>query len=218
MTLPPMPIFPIDLYSRGTDMQYDRFKFTTADTYIHNYPDILDLKVNAASGIYDVAGVTNWRGGVMTKRVEFKDKLGLTSGPYVVFDFWDQKLLGVFEGGIDVQVPSHDTRVLLIHPAMNHPQLLGTARHISGSFSIDAQAWNESEKRLQGTSTTIEGTPYKLWIRVPRGFSASAARAVSSNRNVAVQKELSGELLTLVFAGQQDPVQWEVTFTREASR
>ena len=34
---------------------------TQADYYIHNYPEILDLKVNAAAGVYDVVGLTNWR-------------------------------------------------------------------------------------------------------------------------------------------------------------
>lgn len=218
MTLPPLPILPVDLYSRGTDMQYDRFRFTTADTYIHNYPDILDLKVNAAAGVYDVAGVTNWRSGVVSRKVSFAEKLGLSPGPYAVFDFWEQKLLGVFEGSIDVQVPPHDTRVLLIHPAQDHPQIMGTARHISGSYSIDMQAWDEAGYRLHGTSTTIAGALYKLWIRVPKGFRVSRAKAASGTREVPVQKELNGELLTLVFAGQPDPTQWEVTFTRENGR
>ncbi len=218
MTLPPLPILPVDLYSRGTDMQYDRFRHTTADTYIHNYPDILDLKVNAASGVYDVAGVTNWRSGAMTKKVAFADKLGLAPGSYAVFDFWAQKLLGVFEGSIDLQVEPHDTRVLLIHPALHHPQLMGTARHISGSFSIDEQAWDETKNRLHGTSTTIAGAPYTLWIRVPKGFSVSAAKAASGSGEVPVQKELNGELLTLVFAGQPGPVQWDVSFAPESGR
>jgi len=215
MTLPPLPILPVDLYSRGTDMQYDRFKSTTADSYIHNYPDILDLKVSAASGVYDVAGVTNWRSGVMTKRLTFANKLGLAPGPYAVLDFWNQKFLGVFEGSIDIPVQPHDTRVLLIHAALNHPQLLGTARHISGSYSIDKLAWDEAENRLHGTSTTIDGAPYTLWIRVPKGFKVPVARAASGSAEVPVRKGLSGELLTLVFAGQSGPVQWEVTFARD---
>ena len=62
-TLPTMPILPIDLFSRGTESKWDKFKHTTADDYIHNYPEILDLKVNAQSGVYDVVGLTNWRSG-----------------------------------------------------------------------------------------------------------------------------------------------------------
>src|SRR4029077_942926 len=136
----------------------DRFRYTTAETYIHNYPDILDLKVNAASGAYDVVGVTNWRHDLLHKRLSLSDQLGLPSGSYAVMDFWKAKFLGVFEGGIDVDVSSHDTEVLLIHPALDHPHLMGTARHISGSFSIDEQGWDSSANRLHGRSTTIPGT------------------------------------------------------------
>ena len=148
MTLPPLPIFPVDLYSRGTDMQYDRFKFTTADTYIHNYPEILDLKVNAPAGVYDVVGVTNWRSGTLSKKVSFSQKLGLAQGSYAVFDFWNRKYLGVFTNSIDVEVTAHDTRVLLIHPALDRPQLMGTSRHISGAYSIEVQNWDGPGKAI----------------------------------------------------------------------
>src|SRR5579884_4288872 len=60
-TLPTLPIVPVDLFSRGSDAQWDKFKHTQADYYIHNYPEILDLKVNGGSGVYDVVAATNWR-------------------------------------------------------------------------------------------------------------------------------------------------------------
>ena len=46
-TLPTVPILHVDLYSRGTASQWDEFKHTTPDDYIHNYPEVIDLKVNA---------------------------------------------------------------------------------------------------------------------------------------------------------------------------
>ena len=35
-----------------------------------------------------------------------------------------------------VEIEPHDTRVLLIHPLLNRPQLIGTSRHITGAYSI----------------------------------------------------------------------------------
>ena len=154
----------------------------------------------------------------MTRRLSFQDQLGLAPDRYAVFDFWNQKFLGIYEGGMDVQVASHDTAVLAIHPAEDHPQLLGTARHISGAFSIDAQAWDTTANRLSGRSTTIPGAPYKLWIRVPPGFSVRAARAESSHREIPVQMTRTGELLSLIVPGQQDSLNWEIEFAREAIR
>jgi hypothetical protein len=211
-TLPPLAIYPVDLFSRGTDMQYDRFKSTTADTYLHNYPEILDLKINAASGIYDVVGVTNWRSGDWTRHLDFGDQLGLPPGPYAVFDFWNEKLLGVFNQGLDVQVHAHDTAVLAIHPALEHPQLMGTSRHISGAYSIEAQEWNPGGNLLHGRSQTIPGSTYVLWVRVPAGFSLSGVTAKAGQMEVAVKTEQNGELLSLLLPGQQEAVDWRVNF------
>ena len=71
-----MPIMPIDLFSRGTDMNYGKFKHTNPETYIHNYPEILDLKVNAKSGVYDVVGLTNWRSRNGNPNAFFRGEVG----------------------------------------------------------------------------------------------------------------------------------------------
>ena len=213
-TLPPLPIVPLDLFSRGTDMLYDRFKYTTADTYIHNYPEVLDLKVSAASGTYDVVGVTNWRSGSQTRRISFQDELGLAPRRYVVFDFWNRKFLGVFDKAIDIEVAPHDTAVLAIRPAEDHPQLLGTARHISGSFSIESLKWVDSANRLEGQSTTIAGAPYTLWVHVPQNFKVSAAKASANDRTLTnVELNQTGELLRVTLPGQQDAVNWQIQFS-----
>jgi hypothetical protein len=221
MTLPTTPILPVDLFSRGTDMPlYTLFKSTTPDFYIHNYPEILDLKVNAQSGVYDVVGLTNWRSWPTTRNLTFAGKLGLSpEASYVVFDFWAQKLLGVFKGKMAVTIDPHDTRVLLIHPLANHPQLVGTSRHITGAYSIQGMEWDGGQNRLRGTSETVAGDPYTLWVYVPKGVSISQVRArTKGNAEVAVQHELSGNSLKMTFAGQPEPVEWEVEFQASTTR
>ena len=220
MTLPTMPIFPIDLFSRGTDMpMWDIFKHTTPDDYIHNYPEILDLKVNAPAGVYDVAAVTNWRNWTATRPLSFADKLGLSSqSSYVVFDFWSQKLLGVFKGKMEVTVEPHDTRVLLIHPLLPRPQLVGTSRHISGAYSIKDVAWEGTNNLLRGTSETVRGEDYTLWFYVPEGTTAAQVRAASgADRAISARHEVKGNSLQVTFPGQQEAVDWEVVFSRNSS-
>jgi hypothetical protein len=215
MTLPTMPIFPIDLFSRGTDMpMWDIFKGTTPDDYIHNYPEVLDLKVNAPSGVYDVAGLTNWRSWTTTRPLAFADKLGLSpEASYVVFDFWAQKLLGVFKGKMDVTIEPHDTRVLLIHPLLLRPQLVATSRHISGAYSIKDLAWDGARNRLRGTSETVPGDDYTLWFYVPQGITVAQVRAASgANREIPVRHELTGNSLRVSFPGRQEAADWEVVF------
>ena len=220
MTMPTMPILPVDLFSRGTDMRWDRFKTTQPDFYIHNYPEILDLKVNAKSGTYDVVGFTNWRSEPATREISLADKLGLDPGAsHLVFDFWGQKLLGVFKGQMKVEIEPHDTRVLLIHPVLNRPQLVGTSRHITGAYSILDQVWDAAKSTLRGSSRTVAGEPYTLWFYIPEGVAVAAVGArTKGNREVPVQHELAGNSLKVSLQGQPENVDWEVKFTAPSGR
>jgi hypothetical protein len=214
-TLPTMPIVPVDLFSRGTDAKYDTFRHTQADYYIHTYPQILDLKVNAKSGIYDVVGLTNWRSGTVARTISFVDKLGLNAGSsYVAFDFWGQKLYGVFKDRMEVEIEPHDTRVFLIHPVLNRPQLVGISRHITGAYSILDLAWDAARNRLSGSSETVPGETYTLFIYVPQGVTVSKIGTRSKgNREVPASHEVTANTLKVSFRGQPDAVDWQVEFS-----
>jgi hypothetical protein len=214
-TLPTMPILPVDLFSRGSDIDWDTFKHTTPDTYIHHYPEILDLKVNAPTGVYDVAAFTNWRSQPASHSVSLAEKLGLSdSDDYVAFDFWNQKLLGVFRKNIDVAVEPHDTRVLLIHRVTGHPQLVGISRHITGAFSLEGYQWDPAARRLSGVSEAIAGERYALTVYVPPGDRFLRPAATSGGKAVAVTSAQSGNAVTMSFPGQSGKVQWEIWFGR----
>ena len=207
-TLPTMPIVPLDLFSRGTDIHWDQFMRARSDDYIHNYPEILDLKVNAKSGIYDVVGLTNWRNEKAARHIEFDEKLGLSAGSYVVFDYWKQELLGVFKNGLDIEIDPHDTRVLLIHPLLNQPQLIGISRHITGAYSVLNVSWDAAKNTLRGSSETVPGAPYAMWFYVPNSIRLSKVTT-----RPEFTSKLDGNALMVSFSGQQQPVDWEVQFT-----
>jgi hypothetical protein len=214
MTMPTLPIVPVDLFSRGSDITWDKFKYTTPDNYIHDYPEIIDLKVNAVSGIYDVAALTNWRGEKISKSLSFSDKLGMTQGtPFIVFDFWNQKLLGVFREIMEIEIEPHDTRVLLIHPHLDHPQLIANSRHISGVHSIVDLKWDGNEKILRGKSETIKGDPYSLFVYVPDGFKlANIKAATPENKELTFRTEMTGNLLKVTLEEKGGMVNWQLSF------
>ena len=214
-TLPTMPIFPVDLFSRGTSTSWDKFKHTTPDTYIHNYPEILDLKVNSAAGTYDVVAMTNWRSWDAKRKLSFHDELGLdNSARYVAFDFWNQKLYGVFRGNLTAELPPHDTRVLEIHPLTGHPQLVGISRHITGDYSVLNLHWDSSANALAGSSQGVAGAAYTLYVYVPNKYRVSGITAQAANDTVAATHVERDGLLAVTFTGQEKPVQWKVTFSR----
>jgi hypothetical protein len=137
--------------------------------------------------------------------------------PYVVFDFWNQKLLGVFRNQMEVRIEPHDTRVLFIHPLSNHPELVGISRHISGAYSIEDLAWDSAQNTLRGSSETVAGDPYTLWVYVPTGVTLSHVRAATKgNHEVQVNHELGGNLLQVTFEGQSEGVDWIMDFAAKA--
>jgi hypothetical protein len=213
-TMPTMPIIPLDLFSRGTDSRDTTFRKMRADSYIHNYPEILDLKVNEKSGRYDVAGFTNWRSEAVNRKISLREKLGLDpTASYVAFDFWDQKVLGVFSDEITLDIEPHDTRVVAIHPVLPRPQLIGNSRHISGAYSILDQEWDPAKSRLSGTSETVPDEPYSLWFYLPKGFSVEHLSVVADgNAEIPEKHSLTGNALMVSFKGQHQPVRWEVSF------
>jgi len=213
-TMPTMPILPLDLFSRGTDLRDTTFRRVHPDDYIHNYPEVLDLKVQAPSGAYDVVALTNWRSEAATRTISLIDKLGLESDSgYIAFDFWNQKLLGVFTDRLQIDIEPHDTRVLSIHPLLKRPQLIGNARHITGAYSILDQRWEAANKKLSGTSESLPEEIYTLWFHVPRGLTLSQVNLVSkTGRKIPAQHVLTGESLMVSFPGQLEPVSWELSF------
>jgi hypothetical protein len=213
-TMPTLPIMPVDLFSRGNDNNWDTFRHQQPDYYIHNYPEILDLKVNAVSGRYDLVGITNWRSTPATRVIDLASKLQLDPAlPYVVFDFWNQKLVGVFEKSIQLEVEPHDTRVLAVHPLQRHPQLIGNSRHISGSFSVLANHWDGDKLVMSGKAQTVGDDPYTAWIYFPKGFSVRGVEAASVTRKaVVVNEKADGELLGISFHGGGEVVSWTIQF------
>lgn len=219
-TLPTQTILPLDLFSRGTDARWSTFKRIRPDEYMHNYPEILDLKVSAKSGIYDVVALPNWRSWPAVKVVAFAEKLGLDAGArYVAFDFWNQRLLGVFQDQMEVNVEPHDTRVILLHPFLNRPQLIGTSRHITGVESILNLSWEASSQKLHGSSASVAGDDYSLFVYVPEDLLVAKTRAtLASGGPIPLSEERTGNLLQLRFTGQSEVVNWQIDVVAKAKK
>jgi hypothetical protein len=114
---------------------------------------------------------------------------------------------------LDLAIEPHDTRVVLLHPALGRPQLIGTSRHITGAQSVVELEWDAAAGRLRGASRTIPGAEYALFVHVPDGVSVVAARAaVGGGSGLPVRQRRDGETLRLAFEGQRERVDWTVDF------
>jgi hypothetical protein len=208
-TLPALPIVPMDLFSRGGYSSWGLFKEFTPETYEHNLPRIVDLKINAASGLYDVVAATNWTNESQLREISFEDKLGLDpEKSYQVFDFWNQEWLGTFDGSIKLDIEPHDTRVLLIRPLFPRPQLLATDRHISGAYSLESLAWDAEKHALKGSSKTIGGKPYSLFVHVPDEFVLSKIQSEAE----AEPEHINQHVLKITMMADKNLTDWSIIF------
>lgn len=211
-TLPAMPIVPMDLFSRGSYSSWNLFREFTTESYTHDFPRIINLKINAASGIYDVVATTDWTGASQSRSISFGDKLGLDpEKSYLVFDFWNQTLIGTFQDQFTIDIEAHDTRVFHIRPLLERPQLLATDRHISGAYSIETLEWKGDKLTLNGASKIIPDTPYSVFLHVPNGFYLSD---IDTEAKVLSQKT-EGHLLKVTLSSLNEMASWSLMFKKE---
>jgi hypothetical protein len=208
-SLPTMPIVPMDLFSRGGYSSWDLFEEFTPETYVHNFPRIIDLKISAVSGRYDVVAATNWTNEPGSREIRFEDQLGLyPDRSYLVFDFWNQEFLGIFKESVELNIEPHDTRVLHIRPLLPGPQVLATDRHISGAYSIEKLEWDAENQTLTGTSKTIAGTSYSLFIYVPENYTLSKIKS----KVKAVPEKIDDRAFKLTIMPGEKMTDWSIIF------
>jgi hypothetical protein len=105
---------------------------------------------------------------------------------YCVFDFWNQKYLGIFpgEGFFNISLGNKESDVYAFHKALNRPQIIGTSRHIMcGMMELSEISWDSDEKTLSFIADLPEGEAMDIFIAVPKDFNlvkASAEDAISS--------------------------------------
>ncbi len=200
-TMPTLPIHAVDLFPYRAK--------PTCCPKPDSFPNALDLKVNGTLGTYDVVAMYNWGDQPALKTLRFSGDLGLESNQtYLVFDFWNEKLLGAFQDSVSADVPKHGVRALLIHKPAGHPQILATSRHISAAVSLDSVSWEAPQKTLQGTSKTVPGATYTLFVYVPNGVNL---KKVAANADVLYHTQ-DGNLLKVAFHGQAEPIRWKLEF------
>ena len=136
------------------------------------------------------------------------DKVGVAKGRYYAFDFWNQKYMGIVDSKLPLGalVEGH-CQVISLRPVQDHPQILGTERHISqGAFELDKVKWENNV--LSGTYLVGPGQKWSLTVFVPKGYSVTKAEPKGA------ETKLDGQVLTVTIPISNGAVKWAVTFTK----
>lgn len=202
-TMPTMPIKAIDLYPYKSE--------AVCCSKPGTFPKALDLKINAATGQYDVVSMYNWTDVDTLKALKLSSDLGLDlNNKYLAFDFWNTKLLKVENGVLQEMVPKHGTCAIILRAETGNPQLLATSRHLTAAKSVRSVSWNKNKQTLSGVSETVPGDKYSLYIFIPAGRNVLKTTASMGQAEV---KQLNEHLLELNFRGADTPIEWSVKFS-----
>lgn len=135
-------------------------------------------------------------------------QLGIVNGKYLAFDFWKQKFLGIVDSKVsfDALTEGH-CQVVSLRPVTEHPQILGTERHISqGAFDLDNVKWDKNV--LSGSYRVGPGQKWSLSVYVPKGYK------IASSEPKTAEAKLDGQVLTLTLPVSNGAVKWSLAFTR----
>lgn len=151
----------------------------------------------------------NWTQATFGSAVVSFGDLGLDSNkPYLVYEYWTGKFLGVCGGGFDAEpLAPMAVATYSIRPLQNHPQVVSTSRHLSqGGVDLRSVSW--SGTTLAGTSAVVKGDPYTIVVYAPNPAGASAEVAGKS-----CDVSFDGNLGRLTFTPTRTgSVEWAMRF------
>ena len=135
-------------------------------------------------------------------------QIGLVAGKYHAFDFWQQKYLGEVDSKLNLDaLKEGHCQVIGLRPVLDHPQILGTERHISqGAFELEAIKWDKNV--LAGTYRVGPGQRWNMTVFVPKDYTIAKAEPKGTDTM------LDGQLLTVTMPMSSGPVAWKLTFAK----
>ncbi|MEZ4336823.1 MAG: alpha-galactosidase [Sandaracinaceae bacterium] len=189
------------------------------DLFTRNYPEVWHQRVEGtlagSDATWDVVALLHWgrnydfsvdgeppemADAPRTYRVAL-DELGLDPDTdYLAQEFWSETFLGTMRGALEHTVTPHGHAVIALRPALDHPQLLGTNRHVTqGGTDLIEETWDAAARtltlRFRVDAGAADALPFEHRVRVhaPAGFLVDTATSSGG----AISQD--GEVVTLTF-------------------
>ena len=141
------------------------------DLFEADKPEIFELPIKTKFGEWSVLALFNYASGSADKAVSLSRLRLPRSKSYVAFDFWSQRLAGVFDTDLKVHVPPESVALLSVHPQGEVPFVLSTDRHFTqGALELLDLVWDVSSNTLSGVSTGPVGSAHEVTVYVPSPY------------------------------------------------
>ena len=144
----------------------DLFRATGED---RDYPRVWHLHAQRPWGQWEVVGVFNWSDEPVTETLTRKE-LGLPAGSYLIWDFWQMRLLGKLGRELKVDVEPGNVRCLRIMPMPDRPAVVSTDMHITqGLVELDKVKWSARKLQLSGEPPGARRAR-AVYLYIPTGY------------------------------------------------
>lgn len=158
--LPPLDIHPMDI--RETLFDHKLVK--------------TNLSVCREFESWNIVNLFNAEEEAKECRLDLMDDLHLEAGEYHVYDYWNNQYCGCYSRALTVSLAPCASRVLAVHRALSHPQILSTSRHITqGGMELEQVRWDAQANVLSGSSAVVAGDRYDMVLSVPAGYRPAEA-------------------------------------------
>lgn len=156
---------------------------------------LINLNVAKDYEEYTVSGVFNLKETPEKRIVKLDEDLHLTDGKYLVYDYFRNEFLGIFDKEIELNFVPYEVRVLAVRPYQERPQVVSTSRHITqGAAEIKAMSFEDNTISL--TADLVANDSYTVSIYVPDGYSiANQTGFTNANKN--------GNILQLTYVPEE---------------
>jgi hypothetical protein len=186
------------------------------DLFERDVPSVWHLKAKNSADAWDIVGLFNFNQTAEPRAVRL-EQLGLDpQAEYAVFEFWEEKFLGVRQSDIELTLPPESSRILSIRKRTGWPQLIGTDMHLlQGYHELTRLAWNNEKATLSGTYRRAPGLRAQGFIYVPEGYAPRFDFPLSPES--ARLTHVEGRLWMQELDFAENEITWAIPFEKQAS-
>jgi alpha-galactosidase len=134
------------------------------DAGSNQFPDLVIQQLLGPLGNWQLMGVFNWTGKSTKRDVELS-AYGISTA-CEVFSFWDQKVLSIDGGQLNLILPAHGCVLLGIHGKREGVSLVGSSLHVSQGSEISA--WDVRKTGISIGVDLARNYSGKMILRLPK--------------------------------------------------
>ncbi len=182
------------------------------DLFVKDRPELFALHIQQDFDSWWLVGYFNWDEEAEVTRELQLSRLGLAAHtPYLVYDFWEQRLLAETSDSLRLHFVPSSVRLLALHEKRSVPQVVGTDRHYTqGAVELTQVRWDANQGILSGIGLGAPGLSWTLTIYVPEGFMWSPNQRETPG--VAVVSYENNLLRARLHFVETDRVAWSFAF------